>query len=278
MTDLILHHRDILRANTAAHITRAQVTSARPKQLHGHDFYELFWVQNGQIRHHQPDGIQTLPEGSLCFMRPGDRHGLQGRGDDALVVSLTLAPDFIDAIGTRHSALQGQFFWADCPQILQLDIQALLSLNQSALILERSTFDPLATEACVLPLCAKLSKPVPPAAPDWLLRAMSAARSPAVFRQGAAGFVAATGQTHPHVSRTMKRATNMRPSAYINTIRMIYAAQQLSGTADLLGDIAADVGVPNLSHFHKLFRMHHGITPHQFRRKFQRDVVQPCQD
>ncbi|MFT4743039.1 MAG: AraC family cel operon transcriptional repressor, partial [Yoonia sp.] len=133
MTDLALRYRDILTGGASVHIARAQVTPARPKDLHGHDFFELFWVQNGQIRHHTPDGIKTLPEGSVGFMRPGDTHGLQGRGDHALVVSLTLHPSLIDALGKRHAALQGQFFWADAPKVLHLDMQAMLGLNQAAL-------------------------------------------------------------------------------------------------------------------------------------------------
>lgn len=278
MTDLTLGFRDILTGGTAVHIARAQITPARPKSLHGHDFYELFWVQNGQMRHHTPDGITTLPEGSLGFIRPGDTHGLQGRGEQALVVSLTLQPSLIDALGKRHPALVGQFFWADRLQVLHLDMHAMLGLNQAALTLERSALDPLSTEAFLLPICAGLSKPPQASAPDWLLHAMAAAKSPAVFRDGAAGLVAQTGQTHPHVSRTMKQAIGISPSAFINDLRMIYAARQLTGTSDALADIAQDVGVPNLSHFHKLFKTHYRLTPHHYRRKFQRNVVQPIKD
>ena len=56
---------------------------------------------------------------------------------------------------------------------------------------------------------------------------------------------------------------------------MEFAARRLAGTQDSLAEIAADCGVPNLSHFHKLFRLHHGRTPQAFRRAHQRDLVQP---
>ena len=42
-----------------------------------------------------------------------------------------------------------------------------------------------------------------------------------------------------------------------------------------LTEIASDCGIPNLSHFHKLFRAHHGMTPQRYRKQHQRDVVQP---
>ncbi|MFQ3253816.1 MAG: AraC family cel operon transcriptional repressor, partial [Loktanella salsilacus] len=42
-----------------------------------------------------------------------------------------------------------------------------------------------------------------------------------------------------------------------------------------MAEVAAAVGIANLSHFHKLFRSHHGVTPLHYRQQFQRDVVQP---
>ena len=276
MTEPNLSYADILRHGAAVHITRAQVTATRPKALHRQDFPELFWVQNGQIRHHLPAGVTTLTEGDIVFMREGDTHALQGRGEQALVVSLTLHPQLIAALGKRHKALLGQYFWADAPQTMHLDTKALITLNQATLKLERNPRDQLSTEAFLLPFFAAWLKPdTPDATPAWLNAALIAADNPAVFRDGAAGFVALTGQSHPHVSRTLKRLTGRSPSEMINDKRMQHAALQLTGTADPLAEIAADCGIPNLSHFHKLFRAAHGLTPHQYRHKYQRDVVQP---
>ena len=110
------------------------------------------------------------------------------------------------------------------------------------------------------------------------VKAVAAAKAPAVFRLGAAGLVALTGQTHPHVSRVMKRYMGQSPSAFVNDLRITHATRQLTGTSDSLAEIAAEIGITNLSHFHKLFRAHSRLTPHQYRRKYQRDVVQPIKD
>lgn len=276
MTTQMLQYQDVLRGAAAVHIARAQVTPARPKALHSQNFYQLFWVQNGTVRHHLADGVTTLSEGALAFVRPNDRHALQGRGDDVLVVSLALLPSLVDALGKRHKVLQGQLFWASAMRILHLDSTALIALNQAAMRLERTDLDSFSVEAFLLPLCAELLLPDTPVdAPVWLTDAIFAATNPTVFRAGAAGFVAQTGQTHPHVSRTMKRVMGISPSEFINQQRMTFAARQLTSTSETLADIASDCGIPNLSHFHKLFRVTHGLTPHQFRRKYQRDVVQP---
>jgi len=134
----------------------------------------------------------------------------------------------------------------------------------------------LSVEAFLTPLCATfLDTQHPTTLPDWLAKACVAARDPAVFRNGAAGLVAATGRAHPHVSRTMRQYLGQSPSEYVNAIRMNFAARALISDTDPISEIARICGIPNMPHFHKLFRAHHGKTPLQFRQQLQRDVVQP---
>ena len=270
----LLRHKDILQPGTVVHFTRAMLTRARPKELHSHDFFELFWVQNGTVRHHLTSGAELLHEGALILMHPGQTHALQGKGDHAMVVSLCLLPKVVIGLADRHDGLLD--LSAEHPLVAHRDIRQLAALNHAALQLEHGTRDALAAEAFLLPLLAELkSSPAPDAAPDWLLRAMQAAQAPDVFRDGAAGLVRAAGRAHPHVSRTMRSVTGRTPSEYVNDIRMRFAARALITDGDPVSDIAVEVGIPNMAHFHKLFRAHHGITPLQYRRKLQRDVVQP---
>ncbi|MEL6841159.1 MAG: AraC family transcriptional regulator [Pseudomonadota bacterium] len=272
-----LHHKDILQGDAQIHLTRATLTPARPKSLHDHDFFELFWVQNGTVRNHLPNGTKTLNEGSVIFLRPGHSHALQGRGEHALVVSLCIHPQTIKALAKRHPSLKGHLFWSTGGPVRQhRDIKQLAALNHAAVQLERSTGDTLAAEAFLLPLCADLTAEAhADTTPLWLAEACNAAKDPAVFRDGAAGLVRLTGKAHPHVSRMMRKHLGETPSDYINRIRMAHAARALTTDSDPVARIAQDCGIPNMSHFHKLFRAAHGITPLQYRQKFQRQVVQP---
>lgn len=272
-----LHNGDILKNGRQIHLTRATLTAARPRTLHDHDFYELFWVQNGKVRHHLPDGGETLHEGDVIFLQPGHQHALQGRGDHALVVSLCIHPTTVKALAKRHPGLQGHLFWSPTgPVRTHRDIRQLAALNHAAVLLERSACDTLAAEAFLLPLCADLTADAfSDEVPAWLTTACIAAKDPAVFRGGSAGLVALTGKAHPHVSRSMRKHLGMTPSDYINRIRMAYAARALTTDAEAVSQIAADCGIPNMSHFHKLFRQAHGLTPLQYRHRYQRQVVQP---
>lgn len=275
--DQILHHKDILPDGAQIHLTRATLTPQRPKSLHSHDFFELFWVQNGKVRHHLPDRTVTLEEGTVTFMRPGQRHALQGRGENALVVTLCIHPDTIKTLAKRHPTLKGHLFWSDAALVQhQRDMRQFAALNHAAVLLERSTQNSLAAEAFLLPLCADLTENIyAKDVPEWLNQACNAAKDPAIFRNGAAGFAALTGKAHPHVSRSMRKYLGQTPSDFVNDLRMTHAARALITDSEAISSIAQECGIPNMSHFHKLFREAHGMTPLQYRHKFQRQLVQP---
>lgn len=279
--DLIsLSAADVFGPDDAFVLSRVELDTRRPPTLHTQDFHELVWVQNGTVRLHTQNGKTELSEGDLLFVSPDQQHGLQGRGDAPIVVSLAIRPGGINAIGNRHDDLSGVAFWAggDAPLITHRDIRQLAALNQSALQLERSPRRKLYLEAFLMPLLVALDRTpegMGDGAPDWLIAACSAAQYPDVFRQGAAGFVAKTGRAHPHVSRTMRRFMGQTPSDYINRVRMDHAARRLAGTSDTLPEIATECGLPNLSHFHKLFLAAHGETPQRYRRARQKALIQP---
>lgn len=279
MTELILRHSDVLRSGASAQLTRAELHKRRSTTLHGHDFYLLLWVQNDGLRLHTAQGRSDHAEGTLLFLRPQDRYALQGRGTAPVVAAVSLAPDLVEDVVNRHPSLAGHLFWStsETPETLMRDSRQLAAINTAANALERSACDALAAEAFVLPLCAAClpGTDVPHDAPDWLHAACAAAQTPAVFVGGAAGLVATTGLGHPHVSRSMRKWLGQSPSDYVNTQRMKYAAARLIGGSDGLAEIAADCGIPNLSHFHKLFRAAHGMTPQRYRRTYQRDLLQP---
>ncbi len=280
MDHLTLSAADMFAPTEAFVLTWAELDTRRPPQLHTQDFFELVWVQNGTVRLHHENGRRDLSEGDLVFIAPDQPHGLQGRGDAAIVVSLAITPDVVRAIGHRHDDLTGTAFWtgSPLPHVVHRDIRQLADLNQAALKLERSPRQKLYLEAFLLPLLIALDRPpdgISPDAPNWLIAACTAAQAPETFRQGAAGFVAACGKAHPHVSRTMGKFTKQTPSEYVNTQRMAYAARRLTGTSDTIAEIADDCGLPNLSHFHKTFLDAFGETPQRYRKARQRDLIQP---
>lgn len=270
---------EIFSPGEAFHFSRVVLSRKSQKHCHIHDFPELFWVQHGQAHHLINGHRETLSEGDTVFIRPDDCHALRGRGDETHLVSVAFCPDMIKTLAARHR-LKGQLFWSTGPLPVKFrrDARQLAVLSRRALTLEAGARTALSAEAFLLPLISELfsSKPqLPKGAPGWLIDACHAAQTPDIYRKGAAGLVRASGKSHAHVSRSFQKYIGQTPSNYINRIRMDHAAISLAGMSDDLTDIALECGIANLSHFHRLFREHHGMTPAQYRRKFQKNAVQP---
>ncbi len=276
MQQLQFRHQDYLASDEAFHFSRVSLDKSAPRASHGQDFFEVFWITDGTARHMVNGTADSLDVGQIAFIRPGDVHAFQG---PCALTNVLILPQTINHLGTRYPELRHAFWSPDSlPETRRLDLAQRQRLDQAADDLERGSRSLLAVESFVLHLLTRILKPAPdlPAAtPFWLASALHAAQSPDVFCQGAAGLVARAGRSHAHVSRAMRKHLNTTPSAYVNARRMSYAAQLLLGTDRSLIDIALDCGVENLSHFHKLFRTHHGASPHQWRKKRQVQVVQP---
>ena len=254
-------------------LTRLELPEGRRPRPRARSGHQLVWVQNGAVRLRLPEAQRELSEGALVFIAPGQSVALHGRAPETIVVVMGVAAELLEPLPLAHPALAGRFFWSAQPSVAQRDPAALARLNQAALRLERGRRDSLAALAFLLPLLSELSEEtVDDGLPDWLASAMVSAREPRVFRDGAAGLVRVAGRAHPPVSRMMRRYTGQTPSDFVNSIRMSHAAHRLTGSDDPLGEIAAEVGLPNLSHFHKLFRAHHGQTPAAYRRNRMENI------
>lgn len=68
--------------------------------------------------------------------------------------------------------------------------------------------------------------------------------------------------------RMFRRHTRMTVFEYIAQLRIGRACQLLISTAQPVARIADDAGYDNLSHFNRQFRALKGITPREFRRRF----------
>lgn len=269
----------IVSSDRPVHLVRTPLPRRRGGVLVGQPFPMVVWIQNASARLRVTEGQARLSEGDMVFVRAGEAFSLQGKGEEPLAVAVAFDTELVDAFAARHPGLGETLFWSKSPmpEVITLEPRELADVNQAALRLERATPNLLEAEAFLAPLIARVQErkvPLPGDAPDWLAPVLAAARDPRIFRDGAAGLARAAGRSHPHVSRTVRRYTGLSPSDYVNQQRMSFAARRLSATTDSLAEIAADCGVPNLSHFHKLFRVHHGTTPAEFRRRYQRALFE----
>ena len=271
-----------INADESFHFARKRLDRKAPAYLHDHDYYEVFLVERGRTRHFLRHTVETLEPGALVFMRPDDAHAFQALGDGNCVISnVMFRADTADHLGQRYGAeFAGRFFWhaSDAPDRhtlvgprVERAINSMLELQSAHRSLSR-------IEEFLLNLITRVvdyTALLPATAPKWLGEACLASRSPEVFREGAAGFVAVAGRGHEHVCREMQRHLGVSPTAFVNRLRMEHAAMLLGASGSPVEDIARACGIENLSHFYRLFRQHYGNTPRKYRIQHNTDPLQP---
>ena len=69
------------------------------------------------------------------------------------------------------------------------------------------------------------------------------------------------------LQREFRRLFGMSVGDYLLRLRLLMAQRRLRETADAIGQIAADCGFYDQSHFTRAFKAHTGLAPQQYRRR-----------
>lgn len=267
----ILRWKEIA-GRAAFHAARAACPRSRPLPYHGHDFAELFWLDDGQGIHRINGASVPLRSGSLIFMRPSDCHGLDPTGVEGIKLTNVAFPqETLDFLGRRYFSGRSTAFWqaGELPITRQIEPSQLRRFNRWADELSASPREPLYIERFLLNILAELNLEQSDAplddAPDWLAQACRAIQKPDQFAGGVEQFLRLCGRSREHVARTVRHHLGMTPTDYVNGIRMAYAMRQLEmGNREIM-EIALDCGIGNLSHFYSLFRARTSMTPRAYR-------------
>ncbi len=268
--------------NDSFHVTRPFIEAAPPKTFHDHEFFECFWIVSGWCTHYINGVTERVETGTLMFIRPPDWHAFQNAdGPPCQMINVAFSADTAAHLRARYASdLEGRFFWTTDrrPATFVLDSAQMRDLSVLEQGLDRGTRSLARIESFLLTLMADFLAGASDArteAPDWLVRAFEAFADPAALRVGVSALVELTGRSHEHVSRTFRKLFGQTPSAYVNALRMNFAARQLAGSDTPIMEVALDCGVEDLSHFYRLFRETYGTSPMRYRRRARVDLVHP---
>lgn len=267
----------------AFHVNRPFVERHDPGRLHDHDFFEVFWIETGAATHLVNDRELRLPAGSLCFVRPADRHAFRNDGaEPCRMVNVAFAASSADHLRARYGdELAGRFFWAPdaLPVTVRLDRARSRELRRLERALDGGARTLTRVEGFLLQVMGGLmggEGAAPVEMPLWLATACEAMRDEARLCEGVPALVRLTGKSHEHLSRTVRRCLGLSPSAWVNRRRMEAAARRLAETEMPIVEVALGSGIEDLSHFYRLFKAEYGITPGRFRRRDRANFVHPA--
>ena len=241
----------------------------RSYPLHDHDFFEIFWIEAGHLRHQVNGTVTRLKTGSVFMIRPADYHGFsQVPGQTAVLMNISFPAEILKQLKERYFRDSQSFFWTGdaLPWSQEVTPAQLGKLKEWGDELIRSPREAFHIDRFLMNVLAELSPhddlssgQVPP----WLLRACAMASGE--MTGGAEAFFRLCGRSREHVSRTMRLTMNTTPTDFINCLRMGYARHHLEMSNRDILDIALDCGLQNMSHFYDLFRRETGMTPRAYR-------------
>lgn len=257
------------------HLARTTLTSRTDLRLHNHDFYEIFWILEGEGIHYINKTEQKITKGTICFIRPDDSHTFApvSASGGLTITNIAFQQDTFDHLSQRYPELIKKYFLStQLPEVINLPVQQLQQLSQltdQVLSKEKNNLvlDNFWTNIFLL---VDKSKTKDSSAPYWLNYAVEKFQTPGQLKKGAQGFVALTGKNKDYVNRTVRKFYNLTTTDFTNKLKLNYAARQLSMTNESIKSVAYNCGYMNLGHFYKTFKKYYGSTPSEYREEYKK--------
>ena len=248
--------------------------------FHIHEFAEIMLLVKGHLLHEVNGSHHILPPGSLVFVRPFDLHRLLPvNSERTIFASLTLASavlrelmDYLHApaiLQRFETAPEAPCFLLPLDEARELMLQLERISNEQAINPEKSTLmsrvlaaQLFAEHLLTAEQPAQHTKPPP----VWLTRLREEAEQWTDLKR-APHRLHAKARCHPsHLCKSFQLHFGETPTAFLNRLRLRRAVKQLADPETKIAAVAAELGFESLSHFHRLFKRHYGLTPAQYRR------------
>lgn len=247
-----------------------------------HSYAVIVLVTRGQARVRHA-GEQVLRAGDVHLIPPGDPHG-PAHLEEVEGWALAFRPEALSqegaGWGSEREVHLGPFvrIRSGCHPVLQPSpaqrrrLEHWLELMQAEQAQEESGRDE-ALRALLQLVLVELSRiEAPQSAPELVglslaRRALTHIEAHCLQPLSLTEVAAALGRSPTHVAGVVRRETGRTVGEWILEYRMAEARRRLRGTDERVDIIAERVGYADVTHFIRLFRRVHGVTPAAWRRR-----------
>jgi AraC family cel operon transcriptional repressor len=252
---------------------------------HTHDFYEIFLITKGKVKHIINDNEQLLDEGTMIFVRPSDIHYYQRHEKDEVELINLAFPK--KAIADLFDYL-GEGFEAERLLESKLPPSTILSSTEKTILKERFEklqLIPLSKKSEIRTALRILLAEIMTnyfsksfwiqrsSVPKWLEETRSEMQQKERFVSGFESMVEISHRSKEHLCRAFKKHYDQTPTEYINDLRLNYSANLLMTTDESIPYISMESGFENLSHYYHLFKKKYNLSPGDFRKQHRKNVI-----
>ena len=239
---------------------------------HYHDYFEIFLMLEGRVLHQVGGAEIRLQSGDLVFIRPTDEHNYLCKSSCSwlnLTFTAQTARELFDYLGEGFPATQ--LLSAKLPPQIHLserELQKICKQMDSIRAIHPDDRKQLKTSLRILLFYlftrhfADIELPED-SLPPWLEAMCAEMRKN--FALGSEYFFSLSDKSREHISRTLKKHTGMTVTEYINSLRLNYIANMLTGSNHSISHIIFESGFNNISWASALFKEKYGMTMSEYR-------------
>lgn len=247
------------------------------RRHHSHEYFELFYLEQGVCRFLIDDRLYDLREGDFALIPPRVFHHSQYaqgvcrrvtvyfRREDVTAEALEWLPGgeaFLDRAQVFHV---GQSYREPVAALVgRMVAESKTDDRHSGMLL----YWQLQELLVLCRRCCDFSQEAPEAIPTGDHQVLLAARFIAenyMRTLTAADIAAAAGFSPNYLSRRFRQVTGVSIHEYLVFTRLHHAAEQLVSTGDTITQIALRCGFSGSNYFKDAFKKKYGVTPREYR-------------
>lgn len=247
-------------------------------QEHTHDFFEIFLITEGVVKHIFNGKSEIISEGTLVFIRPSDVHAYEAvKGKFCSLMNIAFPRATCELLmsylgnGYNSNFLLNSSFPPSI-HISTIEKKILIRKISEFDLLNRSESQEIRTKLRILlfeiftthfneKILLQRDK-----SGYWLDSLRNEMLKKDNFVEGFSAMLRLSGKSKEHISREFKKHFKLTPTTFINDLRLNYAANLLTNSDESIIFVSMEVGFENLSHFYHLFKKKFKVSPLKFRK------------
>ncbi len=254
----------------------SHIIDSEPVWYHRHNFYEVFYIIEGEVIHYVNEKSQKLVKGDLVFLSLEDAHTFSYlKGTRCIRRDIMIMPELFEAGCNYFSAdFKDKFFSRPVPTVYHISPGKLESFEKKInLFLLNGALEPsfalqLAKSLIIDLLNLFIQSKITERGtrqPEWLSGLMSKFSDTSMFKKDTEKILKDYHYNVSYMRRAFKNYTNLTMTEYRKKKQLEYAKYLLTSTNETIEKIADVCGFNNVTYFYRYFKSQEGISPKTYR-------------